>query len=120
DGNRRRVEFEYQFAGGALNLAVDMHGAGNVDQAAALERQRRQWIVDERQVDVLDFQHRSGQGCRVIFKNDRRLLKNQHRHAFVKIDRPEQAGDVPAAVSTADDTQPWPMQLDLADGEIAV
>ena len=46
-------------------------------------------------------------------------LMTSGRDAFAQVGRGQQAGEVPAAVAVAQHAQPRPIQLHLADGELA-
>src|SRR5262249_55466174 len=51
---------------------------------------------------------------------DRPLVDDDGRDVFIRVDRPEDAGEVPGAFGAAHDAQPGAVQLHLADGELAV
>src|SRR5260221_10666532 len=100
-----------------------MDDADSVQHAGAVKYNCGQWVVDDRQVDVLDFKLGGSRRGLEVFDLDGSLLKDEQGNGLVGLgwrDRRQKAGQVQDAVGITNDMKTGLVQFHLANGDYAV
>ncbi len=120
DGDGGQIDRGADGAPAALRLDVKVQRTEDVGLAGAVDRQLRQGIVEDGEVDVVDFQDRLAAGKPVVLDDDGALLNDDGGHVLDGSAGGTQAEEVALAIVVDQEAELRPVQDDLAESDFAI
>src|SRR5438045_4070594 len=95
DRDGRRPDRRGEGIGIALVAPADLDGPHQATSPAALDHESQDWVIDEREINVVDLDRRQ---VGAILQKEGSLLDGDNWHRLVEVGRRKDAGEAPMAL----------------------